>query len=64
MLEQRHDEARRKRVACGRAVDDLDVRGCGAGDLLPVLEQDRALRSERESDEAVGASERRRARSD
>ena len=58
-LEQRDEQARGERVARCSAVDDLDARRRRPRDLLPVLEQHRALGAERERDEAVacGASD-------
>ena len=52
-LEQRHQQARRERVAGGRAVDRLDARRRRTRDLDSVVEEDRALGAERERDEAV-----------
>ena len=57
-LEQRDEEAGGEGVAGGRAVDRVDGRRLGAGDLLPVLEQHRALGAERDRDEAVAAPQR------
>ena len=58
VLEQRDEKAGRERVAGGRAVDRFHVGRAGARDLLSVLEQQRALGSERHRDEPVSARER------
>ncbi len=52
-LEPRDEQAGGERVSGGGAVDGVDRRRLGAGDLLPVLEQDRALGAERDGDDAV-----------
>ena len=54
-LEQRDEEAGGEGIARGRPVDRLDHRWCRPCDLLAVVEQHRALGTEREGDEAVPA---------
>src|SRR6266498_2082612 len=50
-LEQRDHEAGGERIACGRAVDGLDLRRAGAGDLFPVVDEERALLAKCEREE-------------
>ena len=57
-LEQRDDEAGAERVSGGRPVDGGDGGRRRAGDLLPALEQERALGAQRDREERP---ERRRA---
>ena len=57
-LEQRDEQARGEGIARSGAVDRVDLRRLGARDLLPVLEQHRALGAERHRDEAVAALQR------
>ena len=56
-LQQRNEQAGGECVACGRAVDRVDGRWLGTGDLLFVLEQDRPLGAESDRDKAVPPAE-------